>query len=389
MKDNNNSDNRQIYMGEKNNYNERIEGNYIQGNVYYITNSSDKQEQTSEKQLEHRSFEKEKSAIEEVELISSKGIDYTKLRDLLTASKWQEADRETAKVIRLASGKKEGNWLSAEDIQKIPCTELHTIDRLWLHSSNGRFGLSVQRHIFEEEGKKFGKLGEHLGWKKRNIDWIKASEVKWEIDAQYGHLPIGGGVVSQQLGEWLWGLEEATNKFSIITSSNSNYFSLMQKLLICESNNIKNIKIKNNLELSMKDIFICHASEDKPTVVEPLVTALEQANISYWYDKAEIQWGDSITQKVNEGLKISRFVIVVLSPAFLNKNFPQHELHSVLNTEIYSKEVKVLPLLAASNKEEKEGILRSLPILNSKAYETWDGNTDKIIKALLGRLKLR
>jgi hypothetical protein len=163
-------------------------------------------------------------------------------------------------------------------------------------------------------------------------------------------------------------------------------YNLKEQLAICESNNLENIKVKSNQELSMKDVFICHASEDKPTVVEPLVTALEQANISYWYDKAEIQWGDSITQKVNEGLKISKFVIVVLSPAFLNKNFPQHELYSVLNIEIYSKEVKVLPLVAVSNKEEKENILKSLPILNSKAYETWDGNTDKIIQALLGRL---
>ncbi|MFN9675220.1 MAG: toll/interleukin-1 receptor domain-containing protein [Microcystis sp.] len=81
----------------------------------------------------------------------------------------------------------------------------------------------------------------------------------------------------------------------------------------------------------MKDVFICHASEDKPGVVEPLVDAFEQANISYWYDKAEIKWGDSITKKVNEGLRISHFVIVVISKAFLSKNFPQTELYSTLD----------------------------------------------------------
>ncbi len=324
--------------------------------------------------------------IDEVELISTKKIDYTQLRDLLKVGNWLKADQQTARVIRLASGKKQGDWLSAEDIQKIPCLELLTIDQLWLHSSNGHFGLSVQKRIFEQEKHNFGKLGKHLGWKKRNIDWLKASEVNWGTDNPRGYLPIGGGVVSQQWGEWLWGFEEAINKFPILSSSSSNYFSLMQRLAICQSNNLENIKVKSHQELSMKDVFICHASEDKPTVVDPLVSALEQANISCWYDKAEIHWGDSITQKVNEGLNISRFVIVVLSEAFLSKNFPQRELFSVLNKEIYSQEVKILPLLATSNNQEKESILNNLSFLGDKAYLTWDGDTDTIIQALSKRL---
>ncbi|MFM7790885.1 MAG: TIR domain-containing protein, partial [Microcystis panniformis] len=53
----------------------------------------------------------------------------------------------------------------------------------------------------------------------------------------------------------------------------------------------------------MKDVFICHASEDKLLIVEPLVSCLEKADITFWYDRAEIKWGDSITAKVNEGLR--------------------------------------------------------------------------------------
>jgi len=68
---------------------------------------------------------------------------------------------------------------------------------------------------------------------------------------------------------------------------------------------------------NMRDIFICHAAEDKNTIVEPLVHALQQAGISYWYDKAEIKWGDSITQQINEGLSSSRFVVVILSNNFM------------------------------------------------------------------------
>ncbi|HHH54646.1 MAG TPA: TIR domain-containing protein, partial [Bacteroidetes bacterium] len=43
-----------------------------------------------------------------------------------------------------------------------------------------------------------------------------------------------------------------------------------------------------------KDIFISHASEDKHTIIEPLVQILEQNGISYWYDNEDIGWGDNI-----------------------------------------------------------------------------------------------
>jgi len=65
-----------------------------------------------------------------------------------------------------------------------------------------------------------------------------------------------------------------------------------------------------------RDIFICHANEDKREVVRPLVKVLQKEDIHCWVDEGEIKWGDIITQKVNEGLKIFRFVIAVLSQGF-------------------------------------------------------------------------
>ena len=151
----------------------------------------------------------------------------------------------------------------------------------------------------------------------------------------------------------------------------------------------RSVAITNNEEVLMKDVFICHAREDKQEVVEPLVAGFKQVNISYWYDKAEIKWGDSITKKVNEGLNISHFVIVVLSSAFLDKNWPQRELNSVLNIEASKGEVKILPLVVVTNKQEPQDILKELPLLNDKAYLSWDGsNIQEIVSALSERLEL-
>jgi hypothetical protein len=136
---------------------------------------------------------------------------------------------------------------------------------------------------------------------------------------------------------------------------------------------------------SMRDIFICHASEDKDEIVRPMVEAFNQAGISCWYDEAEIQWGDSITQKVNEGLVAARYVIVVFSESFLRKNWPQRELNAMLNIEASTGEVKVLPLLVGSE-QEKLQILKQFPLLNDKRYLPWDGDLREIVKALLARL---
>ena len=135
----------------------------------------------------------------------------------------------------------------------------------------------------------------------------------------------------------------------------------------------------------MRDIFICHASEDKEEIVRPMVEAFNQVDISCWYDEAEIRWGDSITEKVNEGLRISRYVIVVFSTTFIEKNWPNRELNAVLNLEASSGQVKVLPLLVGSSKEIS-AIIKKYPLLNDKRYLPWDGDLRKIVNEILTRL---
>ena len=79
----------------------------------------------------------------------------------------------------------------------------------------------------------------------------------------------------------------------------------------------------------MRDVFLCHASEDKEIIVRPIARECRKHQITCWVDEAEILWGDSIIEKVNEGLKMSQYVIVVLSESFIAKNFPKKELYSV------------------------------------------------------------
>ncbi len=89
---------------------------------------------------------------------SEKGIDYTRLRDLLAAKNWKEADEETYLVMIQAVGKREGDHFTSDELLNFPCTDLRTIDRLWVKYSNGHFGFSVQKEIYLSVGGKADKL---------------------------------------------------------------------------------------------------------------------------------------------------------------------------------------------------------------------------------------
>ena len=64
------------------------------------------------------------------------------------------------------------------------------------------------------------------------------------------------------------------------------------------------------------DVFICHASEDKSAVVNPLAKELEKRGLQVWLDSSVLTIGDSLRRKIDEGLGSSRFGVVVLSRAF-------------------------------------------------------------------------
>ncbi len=91
------------------------------------------------------------------------------------------------------------------------------------------------------------------------------------------------------------------------------------------------------------DVFLSHASEDKP-YVEELHRTLVAAGVQVWMDKAVLRWGDKLRSRIDDGLKRSRFVIVVLSKAFLGlKKWTEYELDSAFALETMN-EKRVLPL---------------------------------------------
>jgi hypothetical protein len=91
------------------------------------------------------------------------------------------------------------------------------------------------------------------------------------------------------------------------------------------------------------DAFISHATEDKEKVVKPLANALTRMKYRVWYDEFELRVGDSLRKSIDKGLLNSRFGVVVLSPAFFSKKWPQYELNGLTAREMDGHKV-ILPV---------------------------------------------
>ncbi|MEM8778652.1 MAG: GUN4 domain-containing protein, partial [Cyanobacteria bacterium P01_G01_bin.49] len=144
-----------------------------------------------------------------IKLRSERGVDYTKLEELLKEKKWIEADQETKKLMYKAI-KQFDPWEKAmktgqsielvtpKEIDNFPCEDLQIIDELWVKYSNGRFGFSVQSQIYIDDlgGTKeynqtlFLQFSDCVGWSRRGA-FVNSTFQSKNVpkDAPRGHLP--------------------------------------------------------------------------------------------------------------------------------------------------------------------------------------------------------
>jgi hypothetical protein len=91
------------------------------------------------------------------------------------------------------------------------------------------------------------------------------------------------------------------------------------------------------------DVFISHASEDKAEVAVPLRDALVALGVSVWLDKTELTIGDSLRRKIDQGIRSSRFGIVILSENFFAKGWTNHELDGLVTRSVEGEQT-LLPI---------------------------------------------
>ena len=123
--------------------------------------------------------------------------------------------------------------------------------------------------------------------------------------------------------------------------------------------------MENNEEY---DVFVSHAWEDKESFVDEFVVELEKLEIKVWYDRQRIKWGDSMRARIDDGLKKSRFGIVVISPDYIadGKYWTKAELDGLFQLESINGKM----LLPIWHNITKQQVMNYSPIIASKLAMT-------------------
>lgn len=131
------------------------------------------------------------------------------------------------------------------------------------------------------------------------------------------------------------------------------------------------------------DVFVSHASEDKDDFVRDFAICLQQHGLKVWYDEFALRVGDSLRRSIDNGLKNSRYGIVVLSEAFFSKEWPQRELDGLFAREVNGEKV-ILPIWHKISKNE---VMKFSPIIaDMLALNTSSFTIEELAKEISDRV---
>ena len=107
-------------------------------------------------------------------------------------------------------------------------------------------------------------------------------------------------------------------------------------------------------------------------------------NLRVWYDTSQIKWGDSMRAKIDEGLKKSKFGVVVLSPDYIKegKYWTKAELDGLFQLE----SVNGKTLLPVWHNLTKKEVMEYSPIIASRLAMTTASMTPSEIAEELAKL---
>lgn len=79
-------------------------------------------------------------------------------------------------------------------------------------------------------------------------------------------------------------------------------------------------KVEERSELpDLRDVFLCHAWDDRKYAAKELHDLLEEKGVSVWFSEKDVLLGSSLLREIDKGLVKSRVGIVLVTPLFLKR----------------------------------------------------------------------
>jgi len=137
------------------------------------------------------------------------------------------------------------------------------------------------------------------------------------------------------------------------TKTRKNYINSISE--VSEKLNELAIDVKETAqekEIIEYDVFLSHSNLDKDIFVTELSEKLSGKNLNVFEDVKVFKIGQSQTDMMNMGIINSRFVVVFLSPNFIQSGWSDYEFKSFLNREINENKIIILPIWHEVSVEE-------------------------------------
>ncbi len=102
-------------------------------------------------------------------------------------------------------------------------------------------------------------------------------------------------------------------------------------------------ELRHKQKESLPVAFLSHSAVDKP-FVRQLASDLTQNGVVVWLDEQRILVGESITEKIGQGLAESDYFLIALSEQSVQSQWVKKELSQALVQEVERRHVHILPL---------------------------------------------
>jgi hypothetical protein len=78
--------------------------------------------------------------------------------------------------------------------------------------------------------------------------------------------------------------------------------------------------VENRASLpDLRDVFLCHAWDDRKGAAKELHDLLESLGVSVWFSEKDVLLGATLLREIDKGLAKSRVGIVLVTPALLRR----------------------------------------------------------------------
>lgn len=121
-------------------------------------------------------------------------------------------------------------------------------------------------------------------------------------------------------------------------------------------------EVEKRAKIDLKDIFLCHAWEDRKTIAKNLTDLLVGNGTSVWFSENEVLLGSNLLREIDKGLANSRVGIVLVTSSFLKRiqgnGIADKELSALLSRD------QLIPVLDGVTFEE---LFSVSPLLASRS----------------------